>query len=682
MEWHREIGALPGIGPKRAALLAKLGITRVSDLLLHLPRAYEDRRAFTPIAECAAGDTVTLEAEVVSARNVRLRGRMTLAVVKLRDATGEISATFFGRGFLAQTAFRPGVRGVFTGPVETYKGLALKNPEYEILEDDGDARLHTGRIVPLYPLTEGVSQRMLRRIVLDVLDAIDPAQFEDPLPHALRARHALPTLTESLREAHFPESLESADTARRRFAYEELLHLQLVVLRERAARLHDEQGVQHIINGPILRGLGKALPFALTAAQEKCISALLRDMASPRPMSRLLQGDVGCGKTIVALHAVAAALDGGFQAAVMAPTEILAEQHFRQFRHYLQPLGIQVELLTGSMRGAKHIRQRLESGFAQVAVGTHALMQEATTFAKLGLVVVDEQHRFGVLQRAALAAKGVYPDVLHMTATPIPRTLAISLYGGMDISVIDELPPGRLPIKTRQIPAAKTGDMYDYIREQVTAGAQAYVICPLIEESDTRELTSLLRHFEELSCGPLEGVRTAVLHGRLDASEKDDLMDAFKAGAVQVLFSTTVIEVGVDVPTATIMVIEDAAQFGLTQLHQLRGRVGRGNAQSYCFLAGTPKTREGRDRLDALCKFASGFDIAEEDLKMRGPGEFFGQRQSGLTDLRAADLLRDVRLLELAREDAEALLEADPRLENPELASLRERLRSAGVIIL
>lgn len=676
-----DIATIPGIGPKRAALLANLGVNTLGDMLAHYPRAYEDRRAMTPISGCEPGDRVSIEAEVVSARNVRLRGRMSMAVVKLRDATGEMSATFFGRGFLAQSTFIKGARGFFTGVVETYNGLALKNPDYEMVDEDGrDATLHAGRIVPIYPLCDGLSQRLLRRMIAMALDAVDLNAVQDALTPALRTAHGLPEAREALRAVHFPDSLEQAEEARTRFAFEELLLLQLGVLRERVARLLDEQGVTHTINGPILRGLGAALPFALTGAQERAISAILHDMAAPRPMCRLLQGDVGCGKTIVALHAIAAAVDGGYQAAIMAPTEILAEQHFRQFRALLQPLGVQVELLTSAMRGAKHIRKRLENGFAQVAVGTHALVQEATTFEKLGLVVVDEQHRFGVRQRAVLADKGRYPDVLQMTATPIPRTLAIAIHGGMDISIIDELPPGRLPVKTRQVPAGKTEAMYAYVMEQVLAGAQAYVICPLIEESEKRPLTSLLQRFDELSHGPLAGARTGVLHGRLDASEKDTLMDAFKQGVIQVLFSTTVVEVGVDVPAATIMVIEDAGQFGLTQLHQLRGRVGRGQAQSYCFLAGGATTTEGKQRLEALCSYSSGFDLAEEDLKLRGPGEFFGARQAGITDLRAADLLRDARLLEKARSAAESMLEADPRLDAPEHAALRQTLERRATL--
>ncbi len=666
------VALLPGIGPKRAALLSKLGIVTLRDLLFHLPRAYEDRRTITPIDSVEEGQTVTILGEVVSARNVRLRGRMSLAAVTVRDDSGRMNVTFFGRGFLANTTFRPGVRAFFTGEVGAYNGPCLKNPEYETMTGDDEDRLHTGRVVPLYPLTEGVSHRQLRRWIHAELDRTAPA-LKETLPASLLEAHGFPPIHDALRRVHFPEDPAEAQAARTRFAYEELLAMQLAILQGRVTRLAEEKGYRHRINGPVLKGLGKALPFDLTPAQDRVISEVLADMASPRPMARLIQGDVGCGKTMVAIHAMAAAADGGYQTALMAPTEVLAEQHHLHLRDLLAPLGLNVALLTGTMRGAKALHASVARGGIHVLVGTQALFQEATLFHRLGLVIVDEQHRFGVLQRERLVAKGAHADVLHMTATPIPRTLAITVYGGMDVSVIDALPPGRLPVKTRRIPPSKVAGMYDYIRREAEAGRQTYIICPLIEESETRDdLTALLSHYEALSDGPLAGLRTALLHGRLDPGEKEDIMRSFKAGRVDVLFSTTVIEVGVDVPAATTMVIEDAAQFGLTQLHQLRGRVGRGKDQAHCFLLGKPKTKDGAKRLDILCRHDSGFEIAEADLEMRGPGEFRGVRQAGLSDLRVADLIRDVRLLDRARRDAEAILQADPRLEDPTHRMLKE----------
>jgi len=658
------VETLSGVGPKRAALLANLGIATVRDLLFHFPRAYDDRRAIRPIASLGEGDTVTVQAEVVASRLHRLRGRMTMAEVVLRDNTGELRATWFGRGFLAKT-FVPGARGFFTGAVGKYKGLALRNPEYEMLSGDDDDTIHTGRIVPIYRLTEGITQRLLRQWLWTLLQHV--ATFPDALPGALRAKYHYPPAQDAIRAVHFPAEQAEAAAARTRFAYEELLGIQLGVLRARAAAHAQENGLRHNVSGGMLTALRAGLPYALTLAQQRVIDDILDDMASPRPMLRLLQGDVGSGKTVVALHAVAAAADGGYQTALMAPTEVLAEQHFLTVREALEPLGLDVELLTGSRRGAAEARRRIARGDAHVVVGTHALIQEKVAFHSLGLAIIDEQHRFGVYQRARLVEKGFNPDILHMTATPIPRTLAITVYGGMDISVIDEMPPGRMPVKTRRIPADKLDDMYDYIVAQARRGFQTYYICPLVEESDKRELTAVTSHFEALSAGPFSGIRTGVIHGRLAPDEKDSLMRRFKSGQLDVLFSTTVIEVGVDVATATTIVIEDAPQFGLTQLHQLRGRVGRGAEQSWCFLLGEPKTDEGRQRLDVMCATTSGFEIAEQDLQLRGPGEFHGIRQAGLSDLRVADLVRDSRLLDQARRDAAAILQADPLLATPEL---------------
>ncbi|HOZ45470.1 MAG TPA: ATP-dependent DNA helicase RecG [Candidatus Hydrogenedentes bacterium] len=660
------IAMLPGIGPKRSGLLANLGVATVRDLLFHLPRDYQDRRDVLPIAQAAQreGDLVTVQGEIVSARSIRLRRNMSLAVVSIRDDTGRMNVTFFGRGFLAKT-FVPGASGIFTGTVGNYQGPALKNPEYEMLSGDEEDRLNTGRVVPIYRLTQKVTQRMLRRWIAAALDAVD-VSMEDPLPALLRARYEYPPVFEALREAHFPAEIEAGRHARTRFAYEELLGIQLGILAARQAHLHEETGIRHAIDGPCLGRLRAALPFTLTEAQQRVVNDVLEDMASPRPMFRLLQGDVGCGKTVVALHGIAAARDGGYQTALMAPTEVLAEQHFITLRDWLEPVGIRVGLLTGAIRGAASVRREIALGHVDVVVGTHAIIQEATRFHRLGLAVVDEQHRFGVVQRGLLAEKGQSTDILQMTATPIPRTLAITVYGGMDISVIDQLPPGRQPIKTRHVPAEKVADLYRYIAEQAAEGYQTYLICPLVEESDKKDLTAVTSHFEALSEGPLADLRTALIHGRLGADEKDAVMHRFKRGEVDVLFSTTVIEVGIDVPNATTMVIEDAAQFGLTQLHQLRGRVGRGDRQSHCFLVGAPTTKEGKRRIEVLCKTNSGFEIAEEDLVLRGPGEFYGVRQAGLTDLRVADLIRDARLLDAARRDAQAILAEDPTLSAPE----------------
>jgi ATP-dependent DNA helicase RecG len=669
MRLDDSIISLHGVGEKRAEALAQLGIESVRDLLFHFPRAYEDRRNVTSIIDVKEGESVTLLAEVVKSRVVRLRRRLALAEVALKDDTGALRAVWFGQDYLARM-FKPGARGFFTGTVGKWDGPALRNPDYELLTDDEDDLLNTGRIVPVYRLTEGVTQRMLRRLVRTALDAL-AEPLAETLPNAIRERHDFPLANDAMRVVHFPDDFDAARVARNRFAFEELLGIQVGVLASRARRHHEHKKNIHVIDGPHLAALRRGIPFALTKTQQRSIDDILQDMASTRPMVRLLQGDVGCGKTIVALHAIAAAADGGYQTAIMAPTEILAEQHAITLRDYLAPLGIETVVLTGSTADARGVRARIADGGVQVVVGTHALIQGSTQFHRLGLVVVDEQHRFGVMQRSTLAEKGLEPDILQMTATPIPRTLAITVYGGMDISVIDELPPGRTPVKTRRITPAKVADMYDYLRKQAVRGLQTYIVCPLVEESAARDAKAVTKHYNELVSGPLNGLRVGLMHGRLAGREKDAVMHAFKRGELDVLVSTSVIEVGIDCPNATTMIIEDASQFGLTQLHQLRGRVGRGSEASHCFLLGKAKTDDGRKRVEIMCATTNGFDVAEADLELRGPGEFQGVRQAGMGDLRVADLVRDARLLDAARREAEELLKADSGLALPEHAALK-----------
>ncbi len=654
------VGTMHGIGPARVAWLAGMGVHTIGDLLRHSPRAYADRRTVTPIAEVTPGATATLSGEVVRARILRLRRGNSIAEITLSDSTGEIKMTFFGRGYLAK-ALPPGTRLVVTGTVSTEETPRLKAPEYEVLDGGDDDLLHTGRIVPIYRLAEKISLRQFRAWVRQALDQL-PEMLADPLPPGLLERYAFPGLRKALHDLHFPGSDEDARLARERFAYEELVSIQVRVLSLRARRRGLDGGIKHETNGPILRALGAALPFRPTGAQSRAIGDILGDMGESRPMGRLLQGDVGSGKTLVALHAIAAASDGGHQSAVMAPTEMLARQHFATMREALGPLGIRVQLLTSGATGGvpgRAIRAQVSSGEATLVVGTHALVQAKVGFNRLGLVIVDEQHRFGVAQRMRLAGKGTNPDVLHMTATPIPRTLAMTLYGAMDLSIIDELPPGRLPVKTRRIAPAKVDAMYAFVRENAESGFQTFIVCPLVEESDTRALKAITSHYEEISAGPLSELTTALVHGRMDSAEREAVMSRFKAGEVSVLFSTSVVEVGIDVPSATTMIIEDAAQFGLTQLHQLRGRVGRGGEQSHCFLLGEPKTEEGKERLEVFCRIADGFELAEEDLRLRGPGELYGFRQSGLGELKSANLVRDIRLLEAARNDVLEALEGN-----------------------
>ena len=604
----------------------------------------------TAISAVQKGDTVTVAGEVVSGRVVRLRGRMSLAEVTVRgDDAAVIKATWFGRGFLAKS-LEPGRRIILHGRAGEYKGLALQNPDYELLSGDSDDLLHTGRIVPLYRVTENLTQRVMRQWVRQALESAANG-LDETLDESVLQCRGLPRIHEAIRAIHFPDSTEAAERARRRFAYEELLEMQRGVLRRQGDR--GERGIAHMVDGAFLRAFRDSLPYGLTNGQIAAVDEVLGDMASLQPMYRLLQGDVGAGKTIVGLHALVAALDGGFQAVLMAPTEILAEQHFLTLERHLRPAGVSPILLTGNSADNRSTRRRIAEGDATLVVGTHALIQDATRFHNLGLVLIDEQQRFGVAQRARLAEKAeTTPDVLYMTATPIPRTMAMLVYGGIALSTIADLPPGRTRIDTTYVPEAKLEGLYQYVLDQARAGFQTYVVCPLIEESQARNLRALTAHFDALTAGPLAGLRARLIHGRMPFTERAALMAEFAAGDADVLFATTVVEVGLDVPRATTILIEDAWQFGLTQLHQLRGRVGRGSHPSRCFLLGKPRTEEGKRRVEILCKTHSGFDLAEEDLRLRGPGELFGARQAGLTDLRAVNLLRDSDLLAAAREDA------------------------------
>ena len=583
------VESLAGIGPRRAEAFRKLGIHTVRDLLHHFPRKYEDRRTLSRITDLEEGDTATIHAEVVSAQTVRLRRRMGLTQAELRDASGTVKAVWFGQPYLARV-LNPGTEAVFSGLVGQWKGLCLRNPEYEALTGDDEDRLHTGRVVPVYRAGDGVSQRMLRNLIAAALDEF-AAGFEDSLSTDIRTRYEFPEAADALRQTHFPESLDAARAARERFAYEELLTIQLQIAEQRRQRVASG-GIAHRTDGPKLSALAKALPFELTDGQASARDDLLTDMGTPRPAARLLQGDVGCGKTAVALHAIAAAVDGGYQAALMAPTEILAEQHATTLRAQLEPIGIRVGCLTGSAREASVIRELIATGEFDVAVGTHALIQDSVNFATLGLVIVDEQHRFGVLQRHRLFEKGARPDLVHMTATPIPRSLAKTVYGAMDLSLIADLPPGRQPVKTQRLTPAKLPKLFAHIAKEATEGRQTFVVCPLVEDSETRDDTSAVRRFEELRSGPLQDLRLNLLHGRMRSEEKDAAIQRFKRGEVDVLVCTTVIEVGVDCPNASTIVIEDAGAVRIASVTPTTG--ARGTGQSPGLLFPARQTRQQR----------------------------------------------------------------------------------------
>ncbi len=670
-----------GVGPARAQLLERLGVRTVAELLYRLPRRLEDRSHLRPIAQLAGGTTDTVQGMVSRVTQFRPRRRRDLVLVKaaVTDGTGVLQAVWYNQPYLARQ-LPVGGRVILHGRVVRRGGeVQMVSPEFEVVEDGEDAEtLHAGRIVPVYGSTEGLSQRTLRGIVARALDD-HAGSVEEWMPAEILAHYGFPSLGEALREAHFPQSLPSWETARNRLVFEELLLFQLLVLRQRAAWTAETRAVPYGDAGPLLARFLGSLPYRLTAAQRRVLGEILRDLDGPHPMNRLLQGDVGSGKTVVAAAALLRAVGGGAQGALMAPTEILAEQHYLTLRRLLEPLGVTVQLLVGSLHRAERQEAlaRASDGRADVVVGTHALIEEDVAFHRLGLVVVDEQHRFGVAQRAALRRKGERPDVLVMTATPIPRTLALTLYGDLDVSVLDELPPGRSPIRTVHRAGQLRPKVYEFVRAQVAQGRQAYIVCPLIEESDKLQAEAATELASRLREGPLRGLRVEVVHGRLRVEERDRVMEALRAGEIDVLVATTVIEVGIDVPNATVMVIEDADRFGLAQLHQLRGRVGRGAHQSYCILVADPRTEEARARLRVMVETTDGFQIAQRDLELRGVGELLGgRRQHGISDFRVADLLRDHRWVERAREEALRIVAQDPALGRPEHRGLALALRA------
>ncbi|MCS7190985.1 MAG: ATP-dependent DNA helicase RecG, partial [Fimbriimonadales bacterium] len=537
---------------------------------------------------------------------------------------------------------------------------------------DPDSLLSVNRIVPIYPLTEGIRQKRMRQILWNAVQLAHLAP--EILPRSVRERVGLPPIQQALQQIHFPDEIDQIEPARRRLVFEEFFLMQLGVGLQRRQN-QQERGIAMRIDADRLSAqLHRLVPFELTNAQKRVIQEIWHDMAQPHPMNRLLQGDVGSGKTIVAAAAILAAVDNQYQAALMAPTEILAEQHYLNLHRLFQPLGISVELLVGRLtpRQRQQARERVASGRGMVAIGTHALIQEGVSFARLGLAIVDEQHRFGVLQRAALRDKGVMPHLLVMSATPIPRTLTMTLYGELDVSIIDELPPGRKPVKTHWKTPEERLKVYAGVRKLIEEGRQAYVICPLIDESDKLQVRAAEEMAEHLQKDVFPDLRVGLLHGRMKPAEKEAIMEQFRAGELQILVSTTVIEVGVDVPNAAVIVIEDADRFGLAQLHQLRGRVGRSQHQSYCVLIANPKSEDAQRRMEIMVRTNNGFIIAEEDLKIRGPGEIFGTKQSGMPSFRVADLVKDMRLLEVARQEAFRVLERDPDLSQPEHHALRE----------
>ena len=658
----------PGVGEVRAKKLEKLGLVRCADLISYFPRDYEDRRQVYSIRSAPLGQKVCISAMAAEhPRLSRIRKGLDLVKLKVVDQAGALHITFFNQGYV-ERALRAGEEYIFYGVVEEQGSRrTMVNPIFERVGKQN----FTGCIVPVYPLTAGITNHLLCTLTQQAVAAC-AQDMPETLPRGVRLDHELAQAEFSYRNIHFPESFQALELARRRLTFEELFYLSagLAMLKGRRG---DVLGCA-IPSRPMEEFLAR-LPFPLTGAQRRVMEEISRDMASGRPMNRLVQGDVGSGKTVVAAYAAWLAAGAGYQSALMAPTEVLAEQHFRSLSALLEPAGVRVGLLTGSISpaGKKKVRQALAAGEIDLIIGTHALLSQGVEFAKLGLMVADEQHRFGVAQRAALAAKGDSPHVLVMSATPIPRTLALIIYGDLDVSVIDELPPGRQKIDTFAVTSAYRQRIYAFLRKEIAAGRQAYIICSMVERGEEvpDERKAVTEYAAMLQEKVFPDLRVAYVHGRMKPREKDAVMAAFAAGERDILVSTTVVEVGVDVPNATVMVVEDADRFGLSQLHQLRGRVGRGQHKSYCILISDNRNEETRRRLKVMTQTGDGFKIAEEDLRLRGPGDFFGRRQHGLPALKVADLSCDMALLKEAQGAAEDLLKRDPELRDHPRTALR-----------
>ena len=679
MDLDTAVTYLKGVGPQRSKLFESRGVSTVEDLLYYMPFRYEDRSNLKAIADLAPGETATVVGEVIALAGFgSRRSKARLFEMRIRDASGGVLPAKWFRGDYLAKIFERGQIVALYGKVEwnDYENaISMVHPEYEVFRaDDEEAALHLGQIAPIYRAIGTTSTKHIRTLVWRALEAVKLG--EDPLPEAVRRRLALPERGQALRETHFPPpktDMRLLDAFRTptqfRLAFEELFFLELgLALKRRKAR--SAPGIAFELNDRARQQIKRILPFKPTGAQKRVLGEIARDMAQPTPMNRLLQGDVGSGKTLVAAQAAVIALENGYQVAVMAPTEILAQQHYYNLRKLLEPAGYVVAPLTGSFsRGEKaKLKRLIGEGLAHIIVGTHALISQDVEFHRLGLIVIDEQHRFGVMQRLELLRKGEHPDVLVMTATPIPRTLSLTIYGELDVSVIDELPPGRSPIVTRARTYDAIEKVYSFIADQVRAGRQAYVVCPLVEESEQKTAKAATGTWEHLSQRVFPNLRVGLLHGRLPPAAKEAAMESFNCGETQVLVSTTVIEVGVDVPNATVMMIEHAENFGLAQLHQLRGRVGRGSQQSYCILMIEKLGEAARERIRTMEKTQDGFEIAETDLKLRGPGELFGTKQSGLPTFRVANLIRDRELLEIARAEATAFVENPPSREEAEKA--------------
>lgn len=665
-----------GVGPKMAQTLRKVGVEKVEDILYYFPRRYEDRRNFQPISGIRPGCLETVRGKVLGMGVEKLRPNLTIFKLAVDDGTGVLYGVWFNQPYL-EKVFSPHMEVILSGKVTVFRHLQMENPEYEILDSPASVEdlVHTGRIVPIYPLTDRLSQRTLRTIMKRVVENFTPFVSET-LPPEILTRQGLVPLPQALRNIHFPEDEKSKEEARRRLVFEEFFLLQLGILRRKGSYFIAPPRRKKVLTGELVERLWKSLPFSLTSAQKRAFAEIKEDMATSSRMKRLLQGDVGSGKTVVAVSALLLAVEEGKQGALMVPTGVLAEQHYLTLQKWLLPLGVKVVLLVGEMsKGEKDsIQREIASGETQIIIGTHTLIQENIQFHNLGLVVIDEQHRFGVRQRESLGEKGFSPHLLLMTATPIPRTLALTVYGDLGVSVLDEKPPIKSSVSTYWIPKERRAQVYGFVKEEVRRGHQVFVISPAIETSRNGEITPLTELVDFLKRTFSPKYRVGVLHGQLPPQEKEKVMEDFRKGEIKILASTTVVEVGVDIPQATVMVVEDAHRFGLAQLHQLRGRVGRGGYASYCLLLGDPKTPEAEGRLRTLVETEDGFEVAEKDLELRGPGEFLGLRQHGLPELRIGNIITDIQLLERARQEALLVLRRDPQLKGEVYQQIKRTL--------
>ena len=677
---------IKGVGPARFKVLNRLGIHTVGDLLYYLPRRYEDRSNFIPMGRLEVGNYATVKGEILKLKLWRSKKGLSIFQIAVGDDTGVLAAVWFNQPFM-QRYFKIGQEIILYGKVEKYHRIQMNSPEYEFVSGK-DSSLHMGRIVPIYPLSANINQRYLRTVINRAVQSYC-SYLPDALPYSLKKRLDLLPLTLAVRYIHFPQDFTAKTLAYKRLVFDEFFLFQVLLALKKSRQSKQTEGIVHRTQGKLIETFQRSLPFKLTCGQNKVIKEIENDMQSSQPMNRLLQGDVGSGKTIVAAYAFVLSVQSGHQAAIMAPTEILAEQHYFSLSKLLLSLNINVGLLISSMsqQAKQQTLQDLQSGMLDIIVGTHALIEESIQFKRLGLVVVDEQHKFGVVQRSLLRKKGKIPDCLVMTATPIPRTLAMTIYGDLDISTIKELPKGRLPISTIWVKERGLKDVYKFVREEIAKGRQAYIVYPLVKKSSLFELKAATQMYNKLKEEEFRTLRLGLMHGQLKPVEKEKVMQGFKKHKIDILVSTTVIEVGIDIPNASVMVIEQAERFGLSQLHQLRGRIGRGPHPSYCILVSDlARAEKAKQRIDAMLSTSDGFRLAEQDLDIRGPGQFFGPAQHGLPQLKIGNIVRDMELMELARCEAFSLVKDDPYLRAFRHALIRkkikERFRSENIGLL